>query len=149
MESLGRRIAKERAELGWTQADVAARVGISRVALSHLEAGLSTPSERTVCLLAGLFKMEPHELVEGTDYPTAKRDRLPVVVARHTEAELQLARLDAVLRVLGDAQVPGGARRALLAGLHADLLRVLDTSHDARERALLRAGLARLTAASA
>jgi len=61
------------------------------VAVSHIEAGKNTPSERTVVLLAGLFKVEPIELVVGTGYPTAKFDRLPAVAMRHTEVELQLA----------------------------------------------------------
>ena len=46
-ENLGRRIARLRGSLGWTQQDLAARLAISRVAVSHLEAGLSVPSERT------------------------------------------------------------------------------------------------------
>lgn len=87
---LGKRIAALRAELGWTQQDLAERVGISRVALSHLEVGLTVPGERTIALLAGIFKVEPHELVAGTDYPIAKAERLPVVVTRYTEVELQL-----------------------------------------------------------
>ena len=94
-ESLGRRIAQLRGDLGWTQADLAERVGISRAALSHVEAGMSTPGERTLALLAGIFKMEPHELIAGTAYPVAKAERLPVVVARYTEVELQLRMLDA------------------------------------------------------
>jgi transcriptional regulator with XRE-family HTH domain len=36
-ENLGRRIADLRAKLGWTQQELAERVGISRVAVSHLE----------------------------------------------------------------------------------------------------------------
>jgi transcriptional regulator with XRE-family HTH domain len=106
-ESLGSRIAKLRADLGWTQQALAERLGISRVALSHLEAtGIeSTPGERTVALLAGLFKMEPHDLVAGTDYPQAKAERLPVVVPRYTEVELQLRLLDLDLeRGLDDAR---------------------------------------------
>ncbi len=93
-EHLGRRIAKLRAELGWTQQELAARLAISRTALSHLEGGVSVPGERTVTLLAGLFKVEPHELVAGTAYPSAKAERLPTVATRHTEVELQLALLD-------------------------------------------------------
>lgn len=93
-EHLGRRIAKLRAELGWTQQELAARLAISRTALSHLEGGVSVPGERTVTLLAGLFKVEPHELVAGTAYPSAKAERLPAVATRHTEVELQLALLD-------------------------------------------------------
>ncbi len=96
-ELLGRRIADHRGKRGWTQADLAERLGISRVALSHLEAGMSTPGERTVALLAGLFKLEPHELVAGTDYPPAKADRLPVVANRYTEAEQQVALCEADL----------------------------------------------------
>jgi transcriptional regulator with XRE-family HTH domain len=97
IESLGRRIADHRAKRGWTQTDLAERLGISRVAVSHLEAGMSTPGERTVALLAGLFKLEPHELVAGTNYPPAKADRLPLVVNQHTEAELQVALCEADL----------------------------------------------------
>jgi transcriptional regulator with XRE-family HTH domain len=90
-------VAAHRAKLGLTQQELAERVGISRVAVSHLESGVTDPGERTVTLLAGLFKLEPHQLVAGTTYPAAKADRLPVVVARYTEVELQLALLDADL----------------------------------------------------
>ncbi len=93
--ALGRRVASLRGDLGWNQNDLAQRLGMSRVGLSHIEAGMSVPSERTVALLAGIFKLEPHELVAGTSYPPAKAERLPVVVARHTEVELQLALLAA------------------------------------------------------
>ena len=96
VEPLGRRIAQLRNELGWTQQELADRVGISRTALSHLEAsGMSSvPGERTIALLAGIFKLEPHELVSGTNYPPAKAERLPVVVTRYTEVELQLRLLE-------------------------------------------------------
>ena len=91
--SLGQRIATLRVDRGWTQQQLADRLGISRVAVSHLETDLNLPSERTVALLAGLFRTEPHDLVSGTSYPAAKSDRLPVVVARWTEVEHQLALL--------------------------------------------------------
>jgi transcriptional regulator with XRE-family HTH domain len=93
-ERLGRRIAAHRGKLGWTQQELADRLAISRVAVSHLEAGMSAPGERTVALLAGIFKVTPLELVAGTDYPAAKTERLPLVVAHHTEVELQLALFD-------------------------------------------------------
>ena len=88
-DQLGRRVAHLRSLLGWTQQDLADRLAISRVAVSHLEAGISFPSERTVTLLAGLFKVEPPELVADTSYPFAKAERLPVVTCRYTEVELQ------------------------------------------------------------
>jgi transcriptional regulator with XRE-family HTH domain len=96
--------------MGWTQAQLAARVGVSRVALSHIESGVTVASERTVALLAGTFGCEPPELVADTDYPVAKAERLPAIVARHTEVAHQLAVLTAVLEVA--ERVPGyeGAR---------------------------------------
>jgi len=127
MDNLGRRIADLRAKLGWTQQDLAERIGISRVALSHLEAGMSDPGERTVTLLAGVFKVEPHELVADTSYPRAKADRLPLVAARYTEVELQLALLE---RDLARPDPPIAEWEARLAAL-------ADTTHDLRERAAL------------
>jgi transcriptional regulator with XRE-family HTH domain len=142
VETLGHRIAKRRAELGWTQAELAERVGISRVALSHIEAGISNPGERTVALLAGAFKVEPHDLVDTTDYPAGKAERLPVVAARYTEVEHQLALLDARLAVITDPVVHA---RVVAAARH-DLEALLARTHDRRERATLRARLARVGA---
>jgi transcriptional regulator with XRE-family HTH domain len=139
VEALGKRIAKHRATLGWTQQELADRVAISRVALSHVESALTVPGERTVALLAGVFGLEPHELVDGTDYPVAKADRLPLVVARHTEVEHQLGVLEAVL----DA-VERTGDRSLLDGWPERLARLHDQSHDARQRELISAVLERL-----
>ncbi|MCU1485009.1 MAG: helix-turn-helix protein [Actinomycetia bacterium] len=140
-ENLGRRIAERRAKLGWTQQELADRVGISRVAVSHLEAGMTDPGERTVTLLAGVFKVEPHELVAGTTYPVAKAERLPVVAARHTEVELQLALLENDLVWLERHD-----DRAVLDAWDARLLALLDTTHDAGERALVDAARRRVRA---
>ncbi len=108
--SLGPRISVLRADRGWTQQRLADRLGISRVAVSHLETDINTPSERTVAMLAGLFGMEPHDLVAGTSYPLAKSDRLPLVVTRWTEVEHQRALLDRDLWWLDGADAaPAGA----------------------------------------
>jgi transcriptional regulator with XRE-family HTH domain len=139
-EALGDRIAKHRTELGWTQAELAERIGISRVALSHLEAGISVPGERTVVLLAGVFKVEPHELVAGTAYPVAKAERLPVVAARYTEVEHRLALLDAQLAI-GNG---GPERERIVGAARRELRALLERTHDVRERDLLRACLDRL-----
>jgi transcriptional regulator with XRE-family HTH domain len=147
-ETLGERIARLRTELGWTQQDLASRAAISRVAVSQLEAGTKTspngaqvylPGERTVALLAGLFKMEPHELVAGTNYPLAKAERLPVVVTRYTEVELQLRLLDAERErgPLALAAIRDWDERLLLLEKHA---------FDPREEAALRAARAQLRA---
>jgi transcriptional regulator with XRE-family HTH domain len=90
-ETLGQRIARLRARRSWTQERLAEQLAASRVAVSHFELGLALPSERTIVLLAGLFKMEPHELIAGTGYPAAKAERLPPVACRYTEVEFQLA----------------------------------------------------------
>ena len=88
LASLGKRIATLRMQRGWTQERLAERLAVSRVAVSHIEMGLSVPSERTVVLLAGIFQCEPHQLVADTNYPTAKRERLPAVASRYTQVEL-------------------------------------------------------------
>jgi transcriptional regulator with XRE-family HTH domain len=132
-ESLGRRIAAHRAKLGLTQQELADRLAISRVAVSHLESGLSDPGERTVTLLAGLFKLEPHELVAGTSYPPGKADRLPVVTTRYTEVEMQLALLDADLVWLEHLS-PGEAER-LLTQWRSRFGFLADQAHDPREAA--------------
>lgn len=139
MESLGRRIAKLRAELGWTQQELADRVAVSRVALSHLESGLSTPGERTVALLAGVFGMEAHDLVQGTTYPVAKADRLPLVVTRHTEVELQIRLLDRDLEVALQYD-----DRGILDGWSERLAALRGITHDARQRELLDQAVQRL-----
>ncbi len=134
---LGRRVADLRGKRGWTQQDLAARLAVSRAAVSHVEAGLSIPGERTVALLAGLFAMEPHELVAGTDYPAAKAERLPVVVARWTEVEHRLELLERELDWLdgsgdADAAVVLGEWELRLVALAAD-------AHDPDERERLAA----------
>jgi transcriptional regulator with XRE-family HTH domain len=139
-ESLGRRIADLRGKLGWTQQELADRCGISRVAVSNVESGMSDPSERTVALLAGVFKVDPYELVAGTGYPRAKVDRLPLVVARYTEVELQLELLANDLAWL-ERTGPDGS---VLDAWQTRLLALLDQSLDGRERDALTAALERV-----
>jgi transcriptional regulator with XRE-family HTH domain len=133
-ESLGRRIARLRNELGWTQQELADRLGISRAAVSHVEGGLNVPGERTVTILAGLFKLEPHELVDGTSYPVAKAERLPVVACRYTEVEFQL-RLLAVDLEDGHCDPYEWERR---------LATLASRAHDRRERAAVATARARV-----
>lgn len=92
---------------------------------------MSVPSERTVALLAGLFKVEPHELIAGTTYPIAKAERLPVVVARYTEIELQLRVLehDAMHGRLDDP--------AVVADWDVTLRVLAKEAHDRREQAAI------------
>ncbi len=88
--AFGDRLAALRVERGWTQQELADRLAMSRTALSHLEAGMRVASERTVVILAGIFGIDPLTLVDGTTYPMAKAERLPVIAALHTEVDLAL-----------------------------------------------------------
>ncbi|WP_129628066.1 helix-turn-helix domain-containing protein [Candidatus Oscillochloris fontis] len=139
-ESLSQRIAHLRATGGWTQQELAERLAISRVAVSHIEVGISQPSERTITLLAGIFKHEPSELVTGTNYPEAKTERLPAVACRYTEVELQCALFERDLHWL--RQITTCANYTTLARdvhdhwtLFFDSLR--RSSQDLRERRLI------------
>jgi transcriptional regulator with XRE-family HTH domain len=93
-QTIGKRIAQLRQQNGWTQQSLAERLAISRVAVSHIEMDISIPGERTITLLAGLFKTTPHELVQGSTYPLAKAERLPLVACCYTPLELDLALLE-------------------------------------------------------
>ena len=90
LQTIGKRIAELRNKLGWTQQYLAERLAISRVAVSLIEMDISTPGERTVTLLAGLFKIPPHILVENTTYPLAKKDKLPYVTCCYTQLETDI-----------------------------------------------------------
>ena len=128
-DDLGARIKRLRNELGWTQQELAERLAVSRVAISHMESGVTVPSERTVTLLAGVFKLEPVDLVADTGYPMAKAERLPVTSARYTEVELQL-------RLFGATpENPAWPERLRL---------LLELAHDPRERKMLKRALAEL-----
>jgi len=141
-DALGVRIAVLRQRLGVTQQELAERIAISRVALSNLESGRSVPGERTVTLLAGLFDMEPYDLIRGTNYPPAKVDRLPVVTARHTEVALQLALLERDLRWLEAA--PTAVADRVVRQWRLDLAQLRESALDRRERDRIDEALASL-----
>ena len=134
-DSLGHRIAELRRKHGLTQQQMAERLAISRVAVSHLESCLTPPSERTVTLIAGLFKLEPWQLVRDTDYPSARAERLPHVVTRYTQAELLTAVVDALIESLVDPD--RRTARLVLEPWRARIMAELEVSSDDGERALL------------
>jgi transcriptional regulator with XRE-family HTH domain len=139
-EPIGQRIARLRSELGWSQQELAERLAISRVAVSHIELGLSMPGERTITLLAGLFKREPLQLVAGTDYPPARAERLPFVACRYTEVELQLALLARDQEWIAQLGTVAAARAAIvLDEWRIRLERLAKETLDRRELALIAA----------
>ena len=136
-EPIGKRVARLRAERGWTQQSLAARLAISRVAISHIEMGLSTPDERTITLMAGAFKLPPHELVGDTTYPRAKADKLPQIVSFYTPLEMELALFENDLAWLERlAHAPEGKRLAeeVLRDWVSRLERLARGCFDSRER---------------
>lgn len=150
VEQLGRRIAARRVALALTQEQLAARVAMSRTGLSHVEAAMTVPSERTVVLLASVLGVDPWSLVEGTDYPMAKAERLPLSIPTHTEVDLTLALLDNDLAWL-DRMAPrleAHERRAVLEEWRHRLRALSKASPDAGERALLSGALDRLSGSS-
>ena len=144
LERLGHRVAELRRKHGLTQQQMAERLAISRVAVSHLESSVTQPSERTVTLIAGLFKVEPWQLVRDTDYPPARAERLPAVVTRYTQAEQLTAIVDALIESLTDPEPR--AIRLVLEPWRARLLAELDFCADAGERSLLTAARRRIDA---
>lgn len=141
-ETLGQRIARLRTQRGWTQQQLADRLAASRVAVSHFEMGITAPSERTIVLLAGLFKTEPFALIAGTMYPAAKAEKLPAVALRYTEVELQLALMQRDLEWaarLGTATV-----HAVAAEWRLQLEVLRQAASDSEERHMLSAALANL-----
>jgi transcriptional regulator with XRE-family HTH domain len=134
-ETLGQRIARLRARHGWTQERLAEQLAASRVAVSHFEMGLALPSERTIVLLAGLFKLEPHELIAGTGYPTAKAERLPAVACRYTEVEFQLALMRRDLEWA--TRLGGSAQQQIIEASCEKIATLLENVYDEGERATL------------
>jgi len=88
--------------------------------------------------------VEPHELVAGTTYPAAKADRLPLVAARHTEVELQLALFERDLRWLESAPAPMAAQ--VVCSWRRDLAALVGRTHDPRQRAMLQTAITSLAA---
>ena len=151
-EPIGKRIARLRSERGWTQQSLSQRLAVSRVAVSHMEMDLTIPSERTITLLAGVFKLTPHELVEGTTYPQAKAEKLPLTTCNYTSIELDLALLENDLGWLKRLESdPGWAAHASLVKerWQIQMQRWLDCNLDTMERELVQQALYRIRSACA
>lgn len=65
--TLGRRIRSLRAEKGWTQADLAERIGTSHQTVARSEAGLRTVGIEELLMLAGTFGITMAEFVAPLD----------------------------------------------------------------------------------
>ena len=61
-ERLTNRIREERERLGWTQADLAARIGVSRKTVNTVENGIFVPSTVIAIKLAQAFSVPVEQL---------------------------------------------------------------------------------------
>ena len=61
-EALGNRLKERRGELGWTQAELAERVGVSRKTVNTVENGVFVPSTVLALKLAAVLERPVEEL---------------------------------------------------------------------------------------
>jgi putative transcriptional regulator len=61
-EQLANRLRAAREEKGWTQADLAERIGVSRKTINTIENGVFTPSTVIALKLARAFKLRVEDL---------------------------------------------------------------------------------------
>lgn len=72
-----------REQLGFTQSDLAKKLGITRSSVNAWEMGISVPSTQYVVELAGIFKV-------STDYLLGVQDTASVSVDGLSETDVQL-----------------------------------------------------------
>jgi len=61
-EELANRLRAQRDAKGWTQADLAERIGVSRKTINTIENGIFTPSTVIALKLARAFKLRVEDL---------------------------------------------------------------------------------------
>ena len=66
MSELGEALARARAHGRYSQKDVGAALGVSRVMVSYWESGERTPNDRQLSALARLYSVEPAALIAGS-----------------------------------------------------------------------------------
>jgi transcriptional regulator with XRE-family HTH domain len=62
-KTFGKRVRDRRGELGWTQAELARRLGIHQPDLCDLEKGRHAPTLETVEKIAGVLGISPSSLM--------------------------------------------------------------------------------------
>lgn len=61
---VGRNVRRLREELGWSQEDFAAEVGLHRTYVSGIERGVRNPTVRIVAKMAEKLEVDPHQLLK-------------------------------------------------------------------------------------
>lgn len=65
MTSIGERIAKTRAEIGYSTGELARRAGVKKDTLEHWEAGITEPRPNKLMQLAGILEVSLMWLMTG------------------------------------------------------------------------------------
>ncbi|MBY4791620.1 helix-turn-helix domain-containing protein [Burkholderia multivorans] len=90
-QSVGRAIAKRRAEAGYTQEEVAEKLGLGRSAVARVEQGIAIPTVVRLVELAELFGCRVDDLlVEGSTRPDDQAARIAQQLAPLKADERQL-----------------------------------------------------------
>jgi len=66
-QTLALRVKTLRTELGMSQEAMALEAGIDRTYASQIERGISNPSLRVICAIAGILDVEPVDLLSHQD----------------------------------------------------------------------------------
>ena len=80
LRDLGRRIVRLREGKGWSQADLADRMGVPRSRLSKWERGLNAPAYEDLPLLADTLEVSLEEVIRGRKL-LSKEQRLEIGLA--------------------------------------------------------------------
>lgn len=90
-KKIGRTIARKRKIAGYTQEEVAERLGIGNEAFSRIERGLVSPGIQKLYELADLFECGVETfLVEGSRRPTEQVEHLLQMIEKLSPADRQL-----------------------------------------------------------
>ncbi len=110
LEEVGRRFSAARLARGWTQEDLAARVGLAVETIGRLERGRQMPALTRLSQLAEALGRDLGSLLSAA--PPKRLDALTALLRDRTDAEIDL--VTEVARVILDrsprAARPGGSR---------------------------------------
>lgn len=105
LPELGRRIVRLRAGRGWSQGELARRLGIARSRLGKWERGLHGPPVEDLARLADALEVDLEELVRGRAPEVPVLEPTPLSPRQQMELKVCWANLMRVLRPL--METPG------------------------------------------
>lgn len=102
---LGRRIVRLRTDRGWSQGELARRLGMSRCRLGKWERGLHGPPVEDLARLADVLRVDMEELVRGRKPEESVLELPPLSPRQQMELKVCWANLMRVLKPL--METPG------------------------------------------